>query len=303
MLQFEPNNRVAWCCSQLPGRVPSALDLFLFVLLVPGPELLSFLAYFRLGAARLGGAVRPSGHGPSPPRPADGGRREQRYVCSSSLSVRRAPCPHFLLCVCVSCRSGCSGCVSGRECWRSGCPAAGRRWCALSSSAVFVFGAVRTPLRCVCFSDLEQLDVASLCCGVIRFLQDLPGPILPSVLQADMIRAVQGEVAGVAPPRGCANPRPSALTPVCLLTEVRDLEDCAQVLRCVASSSSCPAQHGLTLLSVVRHLAHLCLHASRTQLSPRALAESFSPVLFRHAAGSVPLARPESCGLYSAARA
>uniref|UniRef100_H3DNG4 Phosphatidylinositol 3-kinase regulatory subunit alpha n=1 Tax=Tetraodon nigroviridis TaxID=99883 RepID=H3DNG4_TETNG len=108
-------------------------------------------------------------------------------------------------------------------------------------------------------TDLEQLDVPSLCCGVVRFLQDLPGPILPSVLQADMIRAVQ---------------------------EVRDLEDCAQVLRCVASSSSCPAQHGLTLLSLVRHLARLCLHGSRNQLSPRSLAESFSPVLFRHSSGS-----------------
>lgn len=55
--------------------------------------------------------------------------------------------------------------------------------------------------RCVCFPDLEQLDVASLCCGVFRFLQDLPGPILPSALQADMIRAVQGEIAGLTPLR------------------------------------------------------------------------------------------------------
>uniref|UniRef100_A0A674P0G3 Phosphatidylinositol 3-kinase regulatory subunit alpha n=1 Tax=Takifugu rubripes TaxID=31033 RepID=A0A674P0G3_TAKRU len=109
------------------------------------------------------------------------------------------------------------------------------------------------------FSDLEQLDLLSLCCGVLRFLQDLPGPILPSILQADMIRAVQ------------------------------DVEDCAQVLRCIASSSSCPAQYGLTLLSVVRHLARVCLHGSRNQLSPRTLAESFSPVLFRLSAGSVTL--------------
>ncbi|TWW60902.1 Phosphatidylinositol 3-kinase regulatory subunit alpha [Takifugu flavidus] len=108
-------------------------------------------------------------------------------------------------------------------------------------------------------ADLEQLDLLSLCCGVLRFLQDLPGPILPSILQADMIRAVQ---------------------------EVRDVEDCAQVLRCIASSSSCPAQYGLTLLSVVRHLARVCLHGSRNQLSPRTLAESFSPVLFRLSAGS-----------------
>ncbi|KAA8592880.1 phosphatidylinositol 3-kinase regulatory subunit alpha isoform X1 [Etheostoma spectabile] len=107
-------------------------------------------------------------------------------------------------------------------------------------------------------TDLEQLEVSSLCDGVFRFLQDLPGPVLPSVLQADMIHAVQ---------------------------EVRDLEECAQMLRGVASSPTCPAQYGLTLLSVVRHLARLCMHSTRNQLSPRNLAESFSPLLFRQAAG------------------
>uniref|UniRef100_A0A3P9PUM8 Phosphatidylinositol 3-kinase regulatory subunit alpha n=1 Tax=Poecilia reticulata TaxID=8081 RepID=A0A3P9PUM8_POERE len=111
------------------------------------------------------------------------------------------------------------------------------------------------------FSEPEQLDVPSLCDGVVRFLQDLPGPILPASLQADMSHAVQ---------------------------EVRDPEECAQVLRGVASSPACPAQFGLTLLSVVRHLARLCLHGSRNQLSPRVLAENFSPLLFRQPPGSVP---------------
>uniref|UniRef100_A0A3Q3AEZ8 Phosphatidylinositol 3-kinase regulatory subunit alpha n=1 Tax=Kryptolebias marmoratus TaxID=37003 RepID=A0A3Q3AEZ8_KRYMA len=106
---------------------------------------------------------------------------------------------------------------------------------------------------------LEQLDVPSLCDAVVRFLQDLPGPVLPPSLQTDMIHAVQ---------------------------EVRDPEDCAQVLMGVASSPSCPAQYGLTLLSVVRHLARLCLHGARNQLSPRIAAENFSPVLFRQAGGS-----------------
>uniref|UniRef100_A0A673BA24 Phosphatidylinositol 3-kinase regulatory subunit alpha-like n=1 Tax=Sphaeramia orbicularis TaxID=375764 RepID=A0A673BA24_9TELE len=93
------------------------------------------------------------------------------------------------------------------------------------------------------FSDLDQMDLSSLCDGVIQFLQDLPGPVLPVSLQTDMIHAMQ------------------------------DLEDCAQVLRGVASSPGCPAQYGLTLLSVVRHLARVC--GSRTQLSPRSLAEGF----------------------------
>uniref|UniRef100_G3N7T7 Phosphatidylinositol 3-kinase regulatory subunit alpha n=1 Tax=Gasterosteus aculeatus aculeatus TaxID=481459 RepID=G3N7T7_GASAC len=114
-------------------------------------------------------------------------------------------------------------------------------------------------------ADLEQLEVSSLCDGVIRFLQDLPGPVLPSSLQTDMIHAVQ---------------------------EVRDLEECAQLLRSVASSPSFPAQYGLTLLSVVRHLARLCLYGSRTQLSPRSLAETFSPFLFRPPAGFEPSLDP-----------
>uniref|UniRef100_UPI003AAD9A7B phosphatidylinositol 3-kinase regulatory subunit alpha-like isoform X1 n=1 Tax=Centroberyx gerrardi TaxID=166262 RepID=UPI003AAD9A7B len=108
-------------------------------------------------------------------------------------------------------------------------------------------------------ADLEQLEVSSLCDGVVRFLQELPGPVLPAALQADMMHAVQ---------------------------EVRDPEECAQVLRGVASSPACPAQFGLTLLSLVRHLARLCLHSARNQLSPRGLADAFSPLLFRPPAGS-----------------
>uniref|UniRef100_A0A667XCI6 Phosphatidylinositol 3-kinase regulatory subunit alpha n=1 Tax=Myripristis murdjan TaxID=586833 RepID=A0A667XCI6_9TELE len=121
-----------------------------------------------------------------------------------------------------------------------------------------------TDKPCLCksseaFSDPRTWRVSSLCDGVVRFLQELPGPVLPASLQTDMIHAVQ---------------------------EVRDPEDCAQVLRGVASSPACPAQYGLTLLSLVRHLARLCLHASRNQLSPRGLAEAFSPLLFRPPAGS-----------------
>lgn len=131
--------------------------------------------------------------------------------------------------------------------------------------------------------------MSSLCDGVVRFLQDLPGPVLPSSLQADMIRAVQGETAASCPEAGSLSLVGGSLcVHVCSPSaEVRDLEDCAQVLRGVASSPTCPAQYGLTLLSVVRHLARVCLHSSRNQLSPRNLADSFSPLLFRQSAGSV----------------
>ncbi|KAM6965656.1 phosphatidylinositol 3-kinase regulatory subunit alpha-like isoform 2-T2 [Aplochiton taeniatus] len=107
-------------------------------------------------------------------------------------------------------------------------------------------------------SDLEQLEVQTLSEGVLRYLQDLPGPVLPSTLQADMVQAVQ---------------------------EVKDPEECAQVLRGIASSPACPVQYGLTFLCLVRHMARVCL-GSRNQLSPRALADIFSPLLFRKAASA-----------------
>lgn len=79
------------------------------------------------------------------------------------------------------------------------------------------------------FSDLEQLEVSSLCDWVVRFLQDLPGPVLPSSLQADMIRAVQGQIKAPCPDVSsldepavcshfcslsvCRGPRPGGLCP------------------------------------------------------------------------------------------
>ncbi|XP_061749492.1 phosphatidylinositol 3-kinase regulatory subunit alpha-like [Nerophis ophidion] len=116
-------------------------------------------------------------------------------------------------------------------------------------------GAGSVDWRQLADADLEQLEVSALCDGVVRFFQDLPGPVLPVSLQADMMHAAQ---------------------------EVSDPEECARVLLGVASSPTCPAQYGLTLLSVVRHLARLCVHAARNQLSVTGLAQFFSPLLFRH---------------------
>ncbi|KAM7391014.1 hypothetical protein PAMP_021732 [Pampus punctatissimus] len=102
-------------------------------------------------------------------------------------------------------------------------------------------GAVDT--RQLADTDLEQLEVSSLCDGVVRFLLDLPGPVLPSSLQAEMIHAVQGQITPRRMPNGPESVgttfvhisvlRPSA--------EVRDPEECAQLLLGVASSPACPA--------------------------------------------------------------
>uniref|UniRef100_A0A671UKV9 Phosphatidylinositol 3-kinase regulatory subunit alpha n=1 Tax=Sparus aurata TaxID=8175 RepID=A0A671UKV9_SPAAU len=85
-------------------------------------------------------------------------------------------------------------------------------------------------------TDLEQLEVTSLCDGVVRFLQDLPGPVLPSSLQADMVHAVQGQNP---------TPRPDVLFSDQLV--------------------------------------------ARNQLSPRNLAESFSPLLPGPGPGPAPV--------------
>ncbi|XP_056130393.1 phosphatidylinositol 3-kinase regulatory subunit alpha-like isoform X2 [Lampris incognitus] len=126
-----------------------------------------------------------------------------------------------------------------------------------SPSLYWSFGGGGLDARQLADSDLDQLEASTLCDGVVRFLQDLPGPVLPSSLQADMVHTVQ---------------------------EVREAEECAQVLRGIASSPACPPQYGLTFLSLLRHLARLCSLNPRNQINPRALAEGFSPLIFRQAA-------------------
>uniref|UniRef100_A0AAQ5WWC7 Phosphatidylinositol 3-kinase regulatory subunit alpha n=1 Tax=Amphiprion ocellaris TaxID=80972 RepID=A0AAQ5WWC7_AMPOC len=100
----------------------------------------------------------------------------------------------------------------------------------------------------------------------------------PSAASARTDSESEGEFLVAEPPQEAPQRHSPALTLSLCPSEVRDPEDCAQVLRGVASSPTCPAQYGLTLLSVVRHLARVCLHGTRNQLSPRSLAESFSPL-------------------------
>ena len=53
------------------------------------------------------------------------------------------------------------------------------------------------------------------------------------------------------------------------------------MLRRLASSPSSPPQYWLTLVCLLRHFSRVCLSGSRNQLSVRALADTFSPLLFR----------------------
>lgn len=61
-------------------------------------------------------------------------------------------------------------------------------------------------------------------------------------------------------------------------------EECAQLLRRVASTPSLSPQYWLTLHCLLRHFARVCQNCSKNLLSARALGEIFSPVFFRQQA-------------------
>ncbi|XP_053473918.1 phosphatidylinositol 3-kinase regulatory subunit alpha isoform X1 [Ictalurus furcatus] len=107
--------------------------------------------------------------------------------------------------------------------------------------------------------DLEQLDLQTLCDGLRRYLLDLPQPVIPSAVYTEMVHIAQ---------------------------EVQGMEECAEHLRRVAGSSVLPPQYWLTLQCLLRHLAHVCQASAANLLNARALAEIFSPALFRQQATS-----------------
>ncbi|XP_075885593.1 phosphatidylinositol 3-kinase regulatory subunit alpha isoform X1 [Nelusetta ayraudi] len=108
-------------------------------------------------------------------------------------------------------------------------------------------------------ADLDQLELPVLCDGLRRYLQDLPQPIIPAALSAQMVLAA----------KEAANP-----------------EECVQLLRHVASTPTLPPQYWLTLHCLLRHFARVCQSGAKNLLSARALGEIFSPVLFRQQTAS-----------------
>ncbi|KAJ8401843.1 hypothetical protein AAFF_G00374240 [Aldrovandia affinis] len=110
--------------------------------------------------------------------------------------------------------------------------------------------------------DLDQVDLQGLCDGLRRYLQDLPHPVIPTSIHGEMVHVAQ---------------------------EVQSPEECAQLLRGVAGTSSVPPQFWLTLHCLVKHFSRVCQSAAKNLLTARALGEIFSPLLFRHqAAGCEP---------------
>uniref|UniRef100_A0A1A8QSQ1 Phosphatidylinositol 3-kinase regulatory subunit alpha n=1 Tax=Nothobranchius pienaari TaxID=704102 RepID=A0A1A8QSQ1_9TELE len=109
-------------------------------------------------------------------------------------------------------------------------------------------------------AELDQLELPVLCDGLRRYLQDLPQPIIPSAVHTQMVHTAK---------------------------EVANPEECAQLLRRIASSPTLPPQHWLTLQCLLRHFSRVCQSGSKNQLSARSLGEIFSPVFFRQ--------QPTSC--------
>uniref|UniRef100_A0A671WQT4 Phosphatidylinositol 3-kinase regulatory subunit alpha n=1 Tax=Sparus aurata TaxID=8175 RepID=A0A671WQT4_SPAAU len=103
-------------------------------------------------------------------------------------------------------------------------------------------------------ADLDQLELPILCDGLRRYLQDLPQPVIPTAVHAQMVHTSK---------------------------EVPNPEECAPLLRRIASTPSLPPQYWLTLQCLLRHFARVCQNSSKNLLSARALGEIFSPVFFR----------------------
>ncbi|CAI5667463.1 phosphatidylinositol 3-kinase regulatory subunit alpha isoform X1 [Oreochromis niloticus] len=108
-------------------------------------------------------------------------------------------------------------------------------------------------------ADLDHLELPVLCDGLRRYLQDLPQPIIPTAIYAQMVHSAKEAV----------NP-----------------EECAQLLRRIASTPGLPPQYWLTLHCLLRHFARVCQNGSKNLLSARSLGEIFSPVFFRQQATS-----------------
>ncbi|KAI9534847.1 hypothetical protein NQZ68_010233 [Dissostichus eleginoides] len=103
-------------------------------------------------------------------------------------------------------------------------------------------------------ADLDQVELPILCDGLRRYLQDLPQPIIPTAIYAQMVLTAK---------------------------EVVNPEECAQLLRRIASASTLPPQYWLSFHCLLRHFSRVCQNGSKNLLSARALGEIFSPVLFR----------------------
>ncbi|NWR74415.1 P85A kinase, partial [Centropus unirufus] len=114
---------------------------------------------------------------------------------------------------------------------------------------------LRQILECDASSlDLEAFDVQTLSEALKTYLLDLPNPIIPAAVYSDMISVAQ---------------------------EVQSSEEYAQLLKKLIRSPNIPPQYWLTLQYLLKHFLRVCQASSKNLLNTRALAEIFSPLLFK----------------------
>ncbi|XP_076151560.1 phosphatidylinositol 3-kinase regulatory subunit beta isoform X2 [Alosa pseudoharengus] len=102
--------------------------------------------------------------------------------------------------------------------------------------------------------DMGQWDTDVLSAAVVRYLQELPPPVVPSVVCAELLAAVQRGAGGA--PAGRRGP-----------------------LRDLLEGPAVPLQSRLTLHYLLRHLDKVAQHADSNGLGPHTLGQIFGPLL------------------------
>ncbi|XP_038621548.1 LOW QUALITY PROTEIN: phosphatidylinositol 3-kinase regulatory subunit alpha [Tachyglossus aculeatus] len=103
-------------------------------------------------------------------------------------------------------------------------------------------------------ADLESADLPVLSEAVRWFLLELPGPVIPVDVQSELLSGPQ---------------------------EPRSAQEDAWRLRALLRPPAVPDQHRLTLQFLLAHFCRLCRASAKNLLTARALADIFSPLLFR----------------------
>ncbi|XP_055070086.2 phosphoinositide-3-kinase, regulatory subunit 3b (gamma) isoform X1 [Misgurnus anguillicaudatus] len=103
--------------------------------------------------------------------------------------------------------------------------------------------------------DLEQYELAVLADTLRGYLQDLPCPLIPSVVYSELVYAAQ---------------------------EIQSMEECGHQLKGILDSPSVPQANHQLLVHLTRHLYKVTQTGGAAQASPRLLAMAYSEAIFKN---------------------
>lgn len=115
--------------------------------------------------------------------------------------------------------------------------------------------------------DMELYDAQTLAETLKWYLQELPAPLVPPTLCADLL---------------------------CIAQETLSVEECGQRAQALLAPPALPQPHTLLLQELIWHFGHLCQAACKNRLSAQLLGELFGELLLRPAPSSTE-ASPELC--------